>query len=155
LILYWIYMFFAMAETAILFYLVSSFTGYRMKALTFLLLVMVTSGVNFGLRFTVENYLLCLVLQIGVICLVLSLARVAALWERIVAVTISMALYQMIEGINVNLFGFLLRENPSELLNDPVFSLLVFAPQAMLASLIAWLIGKYEVTLFEEKTRGG
>ncbi len=139
---------FSFTEAAIIIYLICNLIGNRLKVTTFLLLALFTGSINYILYLLVANYFLFLIASVGAFTVLLGVAKLAPFWQRLVAVLIAVTVYQVIEGVNVNLLIYFLQADPTVALTDFSTRLLWFAPQGLITILIAWLLGKYRVTIF-------
>jgi hypothetical protein len=100
----------------------------------------------------VGNYLLNVVVYAGTLIAMMTMFKVAELWENLTSVSIAMPIYMLLEFLNISVWTEVFGVEPAAIMKGQNLRLLCFLPQLSASLLIALLLTKYQVSLFSDET---
>ncbi|MTI94313.1 MAG: hypothetical protein FH749_02340 [Firmicutes bacterium] len=145
---------FSVPEAMIVTWLVYVLSGAKVD-LKRILLIGVLVGVCLVLiRPLIDVYLLNVIIYGFALVLMLSLFKVASFWERLTSVALSMSIYIVTEFLNITIISSILQVDPLTVMVDNIFTrFLWFLPQIIIVSLVALILQKKKITLFDHKDK--
>ena len=130
---------------AFLAYALSGFSSYWKRVL---LIGLITGIFSLVFRPLIEIYFLNVLIYAATLILLFNVFKVGALWESVSSVLLALPIYILIEFISVTLMFGLIQQEPAVILDNLFLKILIFTPQLIAISLIAFTLAKFKIGLF-------
>lgn len=139
---------FSIPEAALVTLLSVSFLGEKISWRHLIPIAFFTGVIVFAAAEIIGSFVLNFFLLILVIFLGLGFSKVKNVFKRLIAVSLAVSTYFMIEFININILVIFLGLNPQNLKDNITLHIFAFLPQLLLMLILAHYIPKKGMILF-------
>lgn len=142
---------FSVPEAAAIAWLICGLTGTKMDFKKIIALGVLMGFLSAAIRPLTGSYILNVIAYTSVLMALFSIFRISSFSKRLTSVLIAMSVYLMIEFLNIKAIQTIFRLDPAIIIDNIVLRFLWFIPQLTAAMLVAFLITKYNCSLFTEE----